>query len=123
LNTSGLGQVFGAFLLISGTAICVLGVYGMVRLPDIYNRIHSAGKVMTFGAGGALISLLFLATPRAGFKGLATAIFLLLTAPVVSHLLAGTAYRLGVSLGPEIERDDLADDRRRNETRPARPES
>ena len=103
----------GVFLLISGTVFCVLGVYGMVRLPDIYNRLHAAGKVMTFGAGGVLLSLLFLVPSRAGIKGLATAAFLLLTAPVVTHVLARAAYRAGVPLAPESGRDDLAEDRRR----------
>lgn len=107
-----LGDLIGAFLLVSGTAFCVLGVYGMVRLPDTYNRLHAAGQVLTLGAGGVLLSLLFLATPRAGLKGLATAAFLLLTAPVVTHVLARAAYRLGVPLAPQTVRDDLAEDTR-----------
>ena len=105
-------RVVGVFLLISGTLFCVLGVYGMVRLPDIYNRLHAAGKVMTFGAGGVLLSLLFLAPQRAGLKGLATAAFLLLTAPAVTHVLARAAYRLGLPLAPESVRDDLAEEMR-----------
>lgn len=100
----------GALLLVSGTAVCVLGVSGLVRLPDLYNRLHAAGKITTFGAGGVLLSLLFLAPPRAGLKALATAIFLLLTAPVVSHVLARVAYHLGVPLARESVRDDLAED-------------
>lgn len=104
-------DVLGMVLLISGTAFCVLGVYGMIRLPDIYNRIHSAGKVMTFGAGAVLLSLLFLAERKAGIKGLATGVFLLLTAPVVSHVLGRAAYRMGVPLGTRAVRDDLAEDR------------
>lgn len=103
-------ELIGVAFLVSGTLFCVLGVYGMVRLPDIYNRLHAAGKVMTFGAGGVMLSVLFLAPPRAGLKGLATAAFLLLTAPMVTHVLARAAYRLGVPLAPETVRDDLAED-------------
>ncbi len=105
-----LGETVGVILLVSGTAFCVLGVYGLVRLPDLYNRLHAAGKVMTFGAGGVLLSLLFLAPQRAGLKALATALFLLLTAPMVTHLLARAGYRLGVPLASEPVRDDLAED-------------
>jgi multicomponent Na+:H+ antiporter subunit G len=105
-------EAVGVVLLVSGTVFCVLGVYGMHRLPDFYNRVHAAGKILTFGAGGVLLALLFLAPPRAGLKGLATAVFLLLTAPVVSHVLARAAYRLRVPLGPAAVRDDLAADQR-----------
>src|SRR3990172_1597628 len=105
---SALAEIIGTLLLVSGAAFCALGVYGMMRLPDIYNRLHAAGKVMTFGAGGVLLSLLFLAPPRAGLKGLATAAFLILTAPAVTHVLARAAYRLGVPLAPQTGRDDLA---------------
>lgn len=100
----------GLLLLVQGTVFCVLGVYGMLRLPDLYNRLHAAGKVLTFGAGGVLLSLIFLSPPRAGLKGLATAIFLLLTAPVVTHLLARAAFRSGVPLSRHTVRNDLAAD-------------
>jgi multicomponent Na+:H+ antiporter subunit G len=106
-----LGEVVGTVLLLVGTVFCVLGVYGLLRLPDLYNRLHAGAKVATFGAGGVLLSLLFLAPPQAGFKGLATALFLLLTAPLVTHVLARAAYRLRVPLADEPVRDDLAEDR------------
>lgn len=109
-----LADIVGGFLLISGTVFCILGVYGLLRLPDTYNRLHAAGNVLTFGAGGVLLSLLFLAPSKAGLKGLATATFILFTAPVVTHVLARIAYRLGVPLAPETTRDDLAEDRRAN---------
>jgi multicomponent Na+:H+ antiporter subunit G len=112
-----LAELVGAILLISGTVFCALGVYGMVRLPDLYNRLHAAGKVTTFGAGGVLLSLLLLAPPRAGLKGLAAAVFVLLTAPVVTHVLARAAYRLGVPLAPESVRDELAEDEAAGEGR------
>ncbi|MGH7511158.1 MAG: monovalent cation/H(+) antiporter subunit G, partial [Gemmatimonadales bacterium] len=106
------GEVVGAVLLLVGTIFCVLGVYGLLRLPDLYNRLHAGGKVATFGAGGVLLSLLFLAPPQAGIKGLATALFLLLTAPLVTHIMARAAHRLRIPLADESVRDDLAEDRR-----------
>lgn len=109
---ASLTDPIGGALLISGTAFCILGVYGLSHLPDTYNRLHAGGIVLTFGAGGVLLSLLFLASSKAGIKGLATAAFLLLTAPVVTHVLARAAYHLGVPLAPQTERDDLAEDRR-----------
>lgn len=106
------GDLIGAVFLLVGTVFCVLGVYGLLCLPDLYNRLHAGGKVATFGAGGVLLSLLFLAPSQAGIKGMATAIFLLLTAPLVTHILARAAHRLHVPLADVSERDDLAEDRR-----------
>ncbi|MDQ4075863.1 MAG: monovalent cation/H(+) antiporter subunit G [Chloroflexota bacterium] len=105
-------QLAGVALLITGTLFCILGVYGMFRLPDIYNRLHATAMALTLGAGGILLSLLFLAPLRAGLKGLTTAIFLLLTAPMVTHTLSRAAYRLGIPLASHSVRDDLAEDQR-----------
>jgi multicomponent Na+:H+ antiporter subunit G len=95
-------------LLIGGTFFCIFGVYGLMRYPDIYNRLHSAGMVVSLGALGIMSSLLFIGPERAGLKGMATALFLLLTGPLVTHILARTAHRKGISPGAAV-RDDLAD--------------
>lgn len=104
-------DVAGVALLVTGTFFCVLGVYGMMRLPDIYNRLHATGATITLGAGSVLLSLLLLGPPGAGMKGLATAAFLLLTAPLVTHVLARAAYHLGEPLAAVSIRDDLRADR------------
>lgn len=104
--------VIGVVLLLFGTVFCALGVYGMIRLPDIYSRVHAAGKVTTFGAGAVMLSLFFLTSTRAGIKGLATSMFLLLTAPVISHTLTRTTHRLGLPLSVEPVMDDLTEDKK-----------
>jgi multicomponent Na+:H+ antiporter subunit G len=104
-------SILGIALLLTGAFFCVLGVYGMMRLPDIYNRLHATGAVITLGAGGVFLSLLFIGPPGSGLKGLATAAFLLLTAPMVTHVLARAAYRLEQPLAPGSIRNDLAEDR------------
>jgi multicomponent Na+:H+ antiporter subunit G len=103
--------LMGTFLLLGGTAFCVLGIYGMLRLPDIYNRLHATAVVITLGAAGILLSLLFVAPAHAALKGVATVAFLWMTAPMVTHTLSKAAHRVGIPLAPETERDDLAEDR------------
>jgi multicomponent Na+:H+ antiporter subunit G len=109
-KTVVISEIIGAALLVLGTCFCVLGVYGVLRLPDFYNRLHAAGMLLTLGAGAVLLSVLFLAAPRAGLKALATAGFLALTAPMVTHVLSRTAYRQGLALSRHPVRDDLAED-------------
>jgi len=118
VDVAAVAQIAGAVLLVAGTAVCLLGVFGLIRLPDAYNRIHAAGMITSLGAELILLSLLFLAPARAGVKGVATALFLLLTAPMVTHVLARAAHREGVPLAGGTSRDDLAEDERRQQSAP-----
>lgn len=116
-------QLVGVLLLVAGTMACALGAWGVLRCSDTYLRIQAAGMVITAGAGGVLLSIPFLAPLEAGLKAVATAVFLLLTAPLVTHVLARTAYRRRVPLAPETVRDDLAarEERRRSPGRGVGP--
>jgi multicomponent Na+:H+ antiporter subunit G len=107
----------GIVLLLTGTAFCVIGIVGVMRMPDFYNRIQAAGIVITMGAGCVFLSLLFLAESRAGIKGVATAAFLALTSPMVAHVLARTAYRAEVRMTGESVCDELAEDLQQPEAR------
>lgn len=101
----------GIALLLTGTLFCLLGAYGVLRMPDFYNRVHAAAMIITFGAGGILLSLLFLGPPEAGLRALAIAAFLSLTSPMVTHILLRTAYGQSLPLAEETTRDDLGRDR------------
>ncbi len=105
-----LGEIGGVFFLVLGTAFCALGIYGLLRLGDLYNRLHAAGMVVTLGAMGIMVALLLLGPPRAGVKGIATAIFLFLSGPLVTHVLARTAHSQGIRMENASARDDLAGD-------------
>ncbi|NEK55667.1 Na+/H+ antiporter subunit G, partial [Rhizobium leguminosarum] len=85
-----------ALLLIVGALFALAAAIGLVRLPDLYTRMHSASKAGTVGSGLLLLAaglysqdLAILARAIAGF------IFFLLTAPVSAHLLARAAHRSG----------------------------
>jgi multicomponent Na+:H+ antiporter subunit G len=100
-------KIFAIFLLIFGIIFSSLGMLGVYRLPDVYTRLHAAGKiaafgvVMTLGAGVAILPQLNI------LKGLVIIIFLLLAAPVVAHTISSAAYKTGLPL-VNAERDDLA---------------
>lgn len=82
-----LGEIVGSGMLIFGLFFFVVGIVGIIRLPDAYSRLHASGKVATLGlfgllvGGGILMPSLF---PRLLLLGL----FFLLTAPTVSHVIA-----------------------------------
>jgi len=53
-------------LLLAGSAFCIVGAYGMIRMPDFYTRMHAASVIDTLGAGLLLAGMILQAgsTPR-----------------------------------------------------------
>ncbi|PJF32137.1 MAG: Na+/H+ antiporter subunit G [Candidatus Thermofonsia Clade 1 bacterium] len=100
-----LRELLGLAALYFGIAFSIIGVIGMIRLPDVYTRLHASGKVSTLGLWGILLGAAFLlegVLPRA----LALAVFLVLVQPIASHAIAAAARRSGVPLSP-VFRDDM----------------
>ena len=83
--------------VIIGTAFSVIGVIGYHRLPDVYTRLHSTGKVGVLGVVFLLLAAAIF-TPLAWGKAFILILFLLVFGPVTSHALSSLAYRLGIDL-------------------------
>jgi multicomponent Na+:H+ antiporter subunit G len=98
----------GAVLVFLGAAICLLGVVGMLKLPDVLARSHAATKPQTLGL---LLVLAGVALRLRSGMDLATlgliGFFQLLTGPVAAHLVARSAYRTGQVERGELLFDDL----------------
>jgi multicomponent Na+:H+ antiporter subunit G len=101
-------DVLGLVALWVGIFFCVVGVVGLVRMPDLYCRLHASGKVSTVGLLGLLLGAALI-MPAGALKLLALAIFAVLTLPVGTHAIAAAAYRHGV-LPTRSVRNDMADD-------------
>jgi multicomponent Na+:H+ antiporter subunit G len=89
-------------VLLIGLTFVFLGMLGLVRMPDVYNRLHTTAKIGTVGAFGVMLSILMKAgfTPI-GVKAIAVGLFLLLTAPIAAHMITRAAHRHGVGLCKE----------------------
>lgn len=90
------------FLYASGFFFNFSAVLGILRLPDIYTRLHSSSKNTTLGsllitAGLALRAAQVGAGPAA-LKILLIAAVLLVVTPIGSHALARAAYKRGTPL-------------------------
>lgn len=88
----GIFEIVGALLLIIGALFSILGVIGILRLPDTYTRLHASGKTSTLGvlflcAGTAVL------LPDATLRLLALGIFLIFSGPVGSHAIAAAVHR------------------------------
>jgi len=98
-------------LLVIGSAFALAASIGLIRLPDLYTRMHAASKAGTLGSGVMLLALaLFSLELAVVTRALAGVLFFLLTAPVSAHLLAKAAYEVGYKPGPETKTDALADE-------------
>ena len=80
----------------TGAFFVLVAAIGVLRLNDLYMRMHAASKAGTLGAGLLLIALaLFSGETNVVLRALAAVVFFLLTAPVSAHLLARAAYMMG----------------------------
>ncbi|MBF0620718.1 MAG: monovalent cation/H(+) antiporter subunit G [Magnetococcales bacterium] len=85
-------EILSGFFLISGTIMMMISGIGLIRLPDMYTRIHAGGINDTLGSGLVFIGLMLLGdwgTPTLKL-GLIIA-FLFFTSPVTTHALARAA--------------------------------
>jgi multicomponent Na+:H+ antiporter subunit G len=98
-------SILGLVALWAGVIFCALGVVGLLRLPDVYCRLHASGKISTLGLCGLLVGAALL-MPSTALKALALGIFVIIASPVSSHAIAMAAYRLGVPMQRPM-RDDL----------------
>ena len=86
-----------ALLVIGGGFFLVVGALGLVRLPDLFTRLHAAGVGDTLGVGLFVLGFMLLADFGSVTVKLALVlVFLLLTGPVATHALAKAALHGGL---------------------------
>ena len=86
-------------LLAAGTFFFLVGVVGLLRLPDVYTRMHATTKCDTLGAGLILFALaLYSGVSNAGVKLIFMIIFIWVTNPTAAHVIARAAFRNNVSV-------------------------
>ncbi|MDP1535310.1 MAG: monovalent cation/H(+) antiporter subunit G [Burkholderiales bacterium] len=102
----------GLFLALGGFFVLVGGV-GMLRMPDLYTRMHAASVTETLGTLLIMIGLMIVAGwTLASFKLFAILLFLLFTGPVAAYAVANTALIAGVkpcldTEGPPIDAPEV----------------
>ena len=95
---AGLIETAGGVLVCLGGIAVVVGALGLVRLPDVYSRIHAAGVVDTAGAALMILGMALLAPSWLVVAKLAlVGVFLFFTSPVSGHAVARLAHDQGVA--------------------------
>jgi predicted phosphate transport protein (TIGR00153 family) len=100
-------QIIGGLVMVTGSFFALVGSLGLVRLPDLYTRLHAGSKAVTLGVGGmALGSLAVAPSFSAGAKILLAMVFLFFTAPITSHAIGRAGYYAGVRMSPDTVKDE-----------------
>ena len=118
-------EILIALLIVIGAVFTVLGSFGLLRLGDIYSRLHSPTKATTLGVGSLLVaSSIYFSRQGEGLSlhEILVAVFLFITAPVGAHLMAKAALHLRSRSSSGLPPEDLLDGRPIDEPRePADP--
>lgn len=94
--------------MLVGTIFIFIAALGVVRLPDLFMRMHANTKSATLGIGFIMLgAAVYFADITITTRALAVILFLLITAPISSHLLARAAYFSGIPLWERTLGDDL----------------
>jgi len=106
-----MSNIIGIIFIAIGLVFDFFGCLGLVRLPDVYNRLQASTKCVTLGTCSILFgTFLIVGVSATGVKALICATFLLLTAPVSAHALARGAHKSGVKLWEKSVVDKYQED-------------
>ena len=100
-------EIIGAVVTLIGSVFLFLGALGLVRMPDVYNRIQAGTKATTLGA---MLSLLGVGIMHLDWYGkiLVLIVFVLVSNPISSHVLAGAAHHIGIPLSKRSVIDKMS---------------
>ena len=100
-----LGIVGHALVLIGGLFLFISGL-GILRMPDVWNRMHAGTKATTLGSLTLLTGLGCL-RPSWFPKLVIIGLFIILTNPVSSHALARAVRNVLTEMPDNLTRDDM----------------
>ena len=90
-------EILAYLFIVIGSIAIIIGSIGLVRLPDLYARIHAAGVIDTAGVAFMILGMALLApTWLVVVKLVLIGIFLFFTSPISVHAIAQVAHQQGV---------------------------
>ncbi len=102
--------LLGSMITLVGTVFLFLGALGILRLPDVYNRMQAGTKATTIGSILTLLGI-GIAHPQWLAKLLLLILFIIFTNPISTHALARAAHFAGIKLTDRSIRDNLREDK------------
>lgn len=98
---TGITETLTIALISVGIFFLTAGTLGLLRLPDVYNRMHATTKATTLGTASIFLAAFLSFGAGAGLTALIGIFFLFLTAPTGAHLISRAAHTMGVEFAGE----------------------
>ncbi|ODT84612.1 MAG: cation:proton antiporter [Nitrosomonadales bacterium SCN 54-20] len=100
-------DLLGSLLLISGSLLTLIGSLGLLRLPNLFARMHGITLGNTLGLGCVLLASILIASiyaERFVFQEVLITLFMVSTSPVTTILLMRSGiYRKRADTGKKPE--------------------
>lgn len=98
-------------LLMSGSFFMLVAAIGVVKFPDVYARMHAITKAASLGLILMLAAVILLFPfPLVCVEAIMSVVFVVMTAPVGSHMIARIAYKMQVPKGMPYVVDEMDPD-------------
>ncbi len=99
-------NILSWFCLISGSVLMIIGGVGLIRLPDLFTRMHAAGIIDTLAMALIMLGMMFqVDTPINFIKLVMILLLIFLTSPTATHAVAKAALHGG--LKPQVAPDEI----------------
>lgn len=98
-------QLIGVIFLFVGALFLILGSLGLVRMPDVYNKLQAGTKATTLGFLSVALGALFF-EPGWSLRLVLIMLLVVLTNPIGSHALARASRNAGIRMAQEKEQED-----------------
>ena len=79
-------------LVILGVFVMTVGVYGAIRMPDTYTKLHAMSKAVFLGVISLCASSTVTGDPEIIYRAVLIAAFLLVTTPISAFSIARSAF-------------------------------
>ncbi|MFW5879708.1 MAG: monovalent cation/H(+) antiporter subunit G [bacterium] len=101
-------DIIVVIFLLLGSIFMLIASIGIIRLPDLYMRIHASTKTTTLGillllTGACIMFVDFWVI----VKALVIIIYIFLTTPISSHMISSAAHQMDIPKWVNTIRDDL----------------
>lgn len=99
-----------AVLLLLGAVLMLIASVGVIRLPDIYLRMHAATKAPSLGVFLMVLGIIiYFLDFWLSVKGLLIILFIFMTTPIGAHMLSRVSHMLNIRQSDEMKTDEFPD--------------
>ena len=103
-------QTTAVLLAAVGVIFMLISAIGLLRLPDVFSRMHAAGKASTVGVSCLLLAAgVHFWNQDLFFRMVLLIALIFATAPISTSAMARAAYRTGSRKGLRLQIDEMGD--------------